>query len=107
MNRSRRELQDYNVFILFYQHYNRLTAAKLQILAEEMMSAVIIDGKSIAEQIRSAIKDDVTDLKKREILPCLSVVLVGDDPASISYVTGKRKALAAAGMTDRSVHLPD
>jgi len=70
------------------------------------MSAVIIDGKQIAEQVRTGVAEKVTLLKQKGITPCLAVILVGDDPASISYVTGKQKALAAAGMADRSVHLP-
>ena len=39
--------------------------------------------------------------------PCLAVILVGENPASVSYVTGKRKALAEVGMADRSIQLPE
>ena len=39
--------------------------------------------------------------------PTLAVILVGENPASVSYVTGKRKALAEVGMADRSIQLPD
>jgi methylenetetrahydrofolate dehydrogenase (NADP+)/methenyltetrahydrofolate cyclohydrolase len=70
------------------------------------MSAVIIDGKEIAARIRSEVGSRTAELKEKGIVPCLAVVLVGENPASISYVTGKQKALAAAGMADRSVHLP-
>ncbi|MDE6350214.1 MAG: bifunctional 5,10-methylene-tetrahydrofolate dehydrogenase/5,10-methylene-tetrahydrofolate cyclohydrolase [Treponemataceae bacterium] len=71
------------------------------------MSAVIIDGKSIAESVRAGVADKVAELKKNGIAPCLAVILVGQNPASVSYVTGKRKALAEAGMVDKSVELPE
>ncbi len=69
------------------------------------MAAVVINGKEIAEKVKSGVAAAVATLKKEGIVPCLAVILVGDDPASVSYVTGKRKALAAAGMEDRSVLL--
>ena len=71
------------------------------------MSATIIDGKAIAQEVRSEVAQKVTELKAKGINPCLAVILVGENPASVSYVTGKQKALAEAGMTDRSVHLPE
>lgn len=71
------------------------------------MSAVVIDGKAIAGDVRAGVADKVAELRARGVSPCLAVVLVGQDPASVSYVTGKRKALAEAGMTDRSVDLPE
>lgn len=71
------------------------------------MSAHIIDGKQIALDVRSGVAEKVAALKSKGIAPCLAVILVGDNPASISYVTGKRKALAEAGMTDRSEVLPE
>ena len=71
------------------------------------MSAVIIDGKSIAESVRAGVADKVAELKKNGVAPCLAVILVGQNPASVSYVTGKRKALAEAGMVDKSVELPE
>ena len=69
------------------------------------MAAVVINGKEVAEKVKAGVAAAVTSLKKEGITPCLAVILVGDDPASVSYVTGKRKALAAAGMEDRSVLL--
>lgn len=71
------------------------------------MSAKIIDGKKIAGDVRSEVKTKVELLKSLGITPCLSVILVGSDPASISYVTGKKKALAEAGMSDKSFHLSE
>ena len=71
------------------------------------MSAVIIDGKAIAQNVRKEVAEQVKELNAQGISPCLAVILVGNNPASVSYVTGKQKALAEAGMTDKSVHLPE
>ena len=71
------------------------------------MSAVIIDGKQIAADVRADVAKKVAELKEKGIAPCLAVILVGENPASVSYVTGKQKALAEVGMVDRSVHLPE
>lgn len=71
------------------------------------MSATIIDGKAIAQEVRSGVAEKVRALKERGINPCLAVILVGANPASVSYVTGKRKALAESGMLDKSVDLPE
>lgn len=71
------------------------------------MAAQIIDGKLIAQSIREEIKIKTEALKTKGITPCLAVILVGSNPASVSYVTGKQKALAEVGMNDRSVRLPE
>lgn len=71
------------------------------------MSATIIDGKAIAAQVRGEVAEKVLALKAKGITPCLAVILVGENPASVSYVTGKQKALAEVGMADRSLHLPE
>ena len=71
------------------------------------MSAVIIDGKQIAADVRAEVAAKVAELKEMGVLPCLAVILVGENPASVSYVTGKRKALAEVGMADRSIQLPE
>ena len=71
------------------------------------MSAVIIDGKQIAADVRADVAKKVAELKEKGVIPCLAVILVGENPASVSYVTGKRKALAEVGMADRSIQLPE
>ena len=71
------------------------------------MSAIIIDGKQVAADVRAEVAKKVADLKTKGITPCLAVILVGENPASVSYVTGKQKALAEVGMSDRSVKLPE
>lgn len=70
------------------------------------MSAEIIDGFSIARDVREKAAAAAAELKVRGVTPCLAVILVGEDPASISYVTGKQKALAEAGMDGRDIRLP-
>ena len=71
------------------------------------MSAVVIDGKMIAQEVKEDVAKKVAALKEKGIVPCLAVILVGKNPASVSYVTGKRKALAAAGMADRSIEMDE
>lgn len=58
------------------------------------MSAKIIDGKKIAQEIKNEVKTEVEKLKQRGIEPTLAVVIVGDDPASRSYVNSKKKHVA-------------
>ena len=71
------------------------------------MAAKIIDGKTIAQEVRAQAARKAASLKESGVDPCLAVILVGSDPASVSYVTGKRKALLEAGMRDKSVELAE
>ena len=71
------------------------------------MGARILDGKSMAADLRAEIAAAVAAMKAATgRVPGLAVVLVGDDPASRSYVTGKGKACAAAGIYSREIDLP-
>jgi methylenetetrahydrofolate dehydrogenase (NADP+)/methenyltetrahydrofolate cyclohydrolase len=70
------------------------------------MSAKIIDGMQIAKDIREELKKKVESLKARGIRPGLGVILVGDDPASKSYVTAKGKACEEAGIFSDDNRLP-
>jgi methylenetetrahydrofolate dehydrogenase (NADP+) / methenyltetrahydrofolate cyclohydrolase len=70
------------------------------------MSAIIMDGKALGQKIRENVKRRADEIKAKGIIPCLAVVLVGDDPASLSYVKSKEKALAEAGMEGRDIRLP-
>lgn len=67
---------------------------------------MIIDGKQLSLRIRQNILAEVNVLKSQGIVPSLAVVLVGNDPASVSYVSAKRKALAELGIEDKSIVLP-
>lgn len=70
------------------------------------MAAKILDGKAIAQDIRAELKARTADLKKQGIVPGLGVLLVGDDPASRSYVTAKEKACEETGLYSREIKLP-
>lgn len=71
------------------------------------MGAQILDGKTISEQFLVDVKSAVSRLNAQGIPLCLAVVLVGNNPASQSYVKAKRKALAEVGISDRSIMLPE
>lgn len=68
--------------------------------------AKILDGKAISAQIRAELKDQVSELAKEGIVPGLGVLLVGEDPASRSYVTAKERACEEAGIYSKEVLLP-
>ena len=70
------------------------------------MSAQIVAGKEVSAQIREELKARVAALKSKGILPGLGVILVGEDPASVSYVTGKAKASEEIGIFEQTVKLP-
>ena len=70
------------------------------------MPAELIDGVSIARRIRDEVACDVQRLAQRGIVPGLTVVLVGDDPASAVYVRSKGKATEEAGMRSVTIRLP-
>jgi len=68
---------------------------------------MIIDGKQAAAQLRVAISEEVTALKKSKgITPSLTVVLVGEDPASQVYVRNKGKQTTEVGMISNEIRLP-
>ena len=71
------------------------------------ISATIIDGKTIAADLRAAVKAETAYLRAaRGIVPGLAVVLIGDDPASQSYVASKSRAVVEVGMRPFDHHLP-
>ena len=70
------------------------------------MSAVLIDGKETARIIRAELKEKAAALTAAGMRPGLTVILVGDDPASCSYVTGKKAACEELGIFSDSLHLP-
>jgi len=71
------------------------------------MTAQIISGTEIAKQIREELKQEVAELKdKHNLIPGLATVLVGEDPASQSYVSGKEKASLALGIYSERHDLP-
>ncbi|MBN6205267.1 bifunctional methylenetetrahydrofolate dehydrogenase/methenyltetrahydrofolate cyclohydrolase FolD [Ralstonia pickettii] len=71
------------------------------------MTAEIISGKEVASQYKSRLKQEVEQLKKKNLTPHLTVVLVGNNPASRSYVKGKEKAAAEVGIDSALIELPE
>ncbi|UCF70041.1 MAG: bifunctional methylenetetrahydrofolate dehydrogenase/methenyltetrahydrofolate cyclohydrolase FolD [candidate division WOR-3 bacterium] len=64
--------------------------------------ATILSGTELAQKIRNEMKEELAELKKKHnLVPSLAVILVGDDPGSISYVKGKEKACAEVGIDAR------
>ena len=70
------------------------------------MSARIIDGNAIGKAIREELKAEVAQLKARGVTPGLTVVIVGEDPASHVYVRMKGKAADELGMKSDTIRLP-
>ena len=69
--------------------------------------AVRMDGKRVAEELLASVSRGVAELKEsRGISPCLVTVLVGSDPASVTYTQMKRRRCEAVGMTSRKIELP-
>lgn len=71
------------------------------------MVAKILDGKQIAKDYRQGLKNQVEALKEKGFTPKLSVILVGNDGASQSYVRSKKKAAEKIGMISEIVHLEE
>jgi len=67
---------------------------------------ILIDGKAVAERINEQTREKVALLKKRGITPGLAVVLIGNDPASISYVRSKDRTSQKLGFFSRKIELP-
>ena len=70
------------------------------------MSAQIIDGKVLAAQVKAGVAADVANLREKGVQPCLAVILVGENPASQTYVKGKEKDCAECGMESRVIRMP-
>ena len=70
------------------------------------MTATVIDGKLVASKVREKVATAVKQLKANGVEPCLATVLVGDDPASATYVKTKQKACADVGIKTIDHHPP-
>ena len=71
------------------------------------MTARIIDGKAIAKDVRAELIPRVQALGKRGITPGLAFVLVGERPASVTYVKGKARDCAEVGIESETIRLPE
>jgi len=70
------------------------------------VTATVIDGAQIAQQVRDEVAAKVQRMKERGVTPGLAVVLVGDNPASASYVRGKERACQEVGIRTETFRLP-
>ncbi len=70
------------------------------------MPAMLLDGKKLAEEVRIGLGPRIAALAARGIVPGLAVLLVGENPASVSYVTAKEKACEELGMKSFECRLP-
>jgi methylenetetrahydrofolate dehydrogenase (NADP+)/methenyltetrahydrofolate cyclohydrolase len=80
--------------------------AELTTAAGAPAGARLIDGTALAARIRGEVATEVATLRARGVVPGLTVVLVGDDPASAVYVGAKEKASREAGMAGETIRLP-
>tara|TARA_B100001113_G_C21103828_1_gene619931 strand:+ start:84 stop:926 length:843 start_codon:yes stop_codon:yes gene_type:complete len=71
------------------------------------MSAIILDGKELSKISEESIKQKVADLSAKGVKPTLATILVGNDPASETYVKMKRNTCARVGMESIAVELPE
>jgi methylenetetrahydrofolate dehydrogenase (NADP+)/methenyltetrahydrofolate cyclohydrolase len=72
------------------------------------MTAKILSGRPVAEAIKAEVAAEVTELEKATgFRPCLSVIRVGEDPASAVYVRNKVRTSEELGMRSEHLHLPD
>ena len=85
---------------------NKLLRIKYQSSAKNILTGTKIDGLEVAKSVKDKVKQAVSELKSQGIQPCLATVLVGDDPASATYVKNKHKACAEVGITTKD-HKPD
>ena len=71
------------------------------------MTAIILDGKKLSKISEESIKQKVADLSAKGVKPTLATILVGNDPASETYVKMKRNTCARVGMESIAVELPE
>ena len=67
------------------------------------MNAEIIDGLTVAARIQAQVKSQVDGLVAENVRPCLSTILVGENPASVSYINRKQKAASDVGIITRDL----
>jgi len=70
------------------------------------MSARLIDGRSIAQELRQELVSRIEELRKHQLVPGLAMVLAGEDPASLTYVGAKTRACDKLGLHSETLRLP-
>lgn len=77
-------------------------------MSQDSVQTVVFDGRALANSMRGALAEEINELTKEgHRPPCLVVVLVGDDPASRSYIKGKQRACTRIGMDSAEHLLPE
>lgn len=69
--------------------------------------ATILDGKAVSAAVKQSVKEEVEALKKQGVSAGLAVIIVGENPASRTYVNNKKKACAEAGIVSEEYALPE
>lgn len=101
-----RRKRKYTVILIFGQFQYDKMSVNLS-LTKQIMTAQIIDGKQIANQLLEEIRLKIEARKSQQKRsPCLAVILIGDDPASSVYVRNKRLACEKVGITSIAHDLP-
>jgi len=70
------------------------------------MTGIKIDGKEIAQSVKDRVKRAAVELKNQGVNPCLATILIGDNPASATYVKNKHKACEEVGIITKDFKLP-
>lgn len=71
------------------------------------MDSKLISGKEVSAQIKAQVKEEVISLNNQGIYPKLSVIIVGENPASLTYVKGKHKDCAECGIISENIAMPE
>jgi methylenetetrahydrofolate dehydrogenase (NADP+)/methenyltetrahydrofolate cyclohydrolase len=83
-----------------------LLRIKYQHHGTSILVGIRIDGIEVAKSVKDRVKQAVVELKSQGVQPCLATILVGNDPASTTYVRNKHKACAEVGILTKD-HTPD
>ena len=78
----------------------------MQKITQKCLTGQKIDGVAVANSVKDLVRASVAELKNDGVEPCLATVLIGDDPASSSYVTSKQKDCADVGIATKDHRLP-
>ena len=71
------------------------------------MTAKILNGLLVSQSVKSNLVDEILQLNKAKVYPCLATILVGNDPASISYINNKQKTAKSIGIKTLDYRLDD
>lgn len=83
--------------------FQRINTEKI---IEKCLTGQKIDGLKVANSVKNRVRQAISEMKKEGIEPCLATVLVGDDPASASYVSSKQKDCTEVGILTKDHRLP-